>query len=198
VTGHVEETRVDTSTRQDVGLLALRLGVGGTLAAHGTQKLFGWFGGHGLEATTGAMRAMGFNPPGASAFLAGLGETAGGLALALGFATPVGGAATAATMVAAGAVHRPAGFFATEGGFEYTGVLGLVGTALAITGPGRFSLDHALGDRFNRPWMAAAALAGLGTAALVVVGRRSRELTSAAPTAADQPAEGEHAEARGA
>jgi putative oxidoreductase len=193
----VEAIYVDTNTRQDVGLLALRLGVGGTLAAHGTQKLFGWFGGTGLEGTTGGMRAMGFHPPRTSALLAGLGEAGGGLLLTLGLATPVAGAATASTMVAAGAVHRPAGFFATEGGFEYTGVLGLVGAALAITGPGRYSLDAALGDRLNRPWMTAVALTGLGATALAVVGRRNRTLAAAGPAAADQPAAGERAEATG-
>jgi putative oxidoreductase len=195
---HVEEIRVDTSTstRQDVGLLALRLGVGGTLAAHGTQKLFGWFGGTGLEGTTGGMRAMGFHPPRTSALLAGLGEAGGGLLLALGLATPVGGAAAASTMAAAGAVHRPAGFFATEGGFEYTGVLALSGVAVAISGPGRFSVDHLLGDRFNRPWMSAVALTVMGAVSAAVIARRNRAMAAAAPAAvgegpnvvAEQPA----------
>ncbi len=123
------------SRRPDLGLLALRLGVGSTLAAHGAQKLFGWFGGGGIEGTAAGMEAMGFHPSRQSAVLAGLGETGDGILLALGLATPVGGAAAASTMVAAGAVHRPAGFFATKGGYEYTGVLGLAGTALAIAGP---------------------------------------------------------------
>jgi putative oxidoreductase len=181
---------VDTSTRQDVGLLIFRLGVGGTLAAHGTQKLFGWFGGGGVEGTTHGMRAMGFLPPKASAVLAGLGEAAGGVALALGLATPVGGAAAASTMLAAGAVHRPAGFFATEGGFEYTGVLALAGAAVAISGPGRFSLDHLLGDRLNRPWMSVVALTVLGATSAAVVARRNRAVASAPPAAVvDAPAE---------
>ncbi|MCW2507131.1 MAG: sle [Modestobacter sp.] len=189
---------MNTSTRQDIALLLFRLGVGGTLAAHGTQKLFGWFGGGGLEGTTQGMQAMGFLPPKASAVLAGLGETAGGVALTLGLATPLAGAAAASTMAAAGAVHRPAGFFATEGGFEYTGVLALAGTAVAISGPGRFSLDHLLGDRFNRPWMSTVALTVLGATSAAVIARRNRALASPAPTAADQPAEGERAEATGA
>jgi putative oxidoreductase len=174
---------VNDDKRMDVGLLLFRLGVGATLAAHGAQKLFGWFGGGGLEGTQAGMRAMGFLPPRASAVLAGLGETAGGVALALGLATPVGGAAAASTMAAAGAVHRPSGFFATEGGFEYTGVLALAGAAVSISGPGRYSLDHLLGDRFNRPWMSAVALSVLGTASAVVVARRNRAVASAAPSA---------------
>jgi putative oxidoreductase len=80
-------------------------------------------------------------------------------------------------------VHRPAGFFATEGGFEYTGVLALAGAAVSISGPGRYSLDHLLGDRFNRPWMSAVALSVLGTASAVVVARRNRAVASAAPSA---------------
>ena len=174
---------METSTRQDIALLLFRLGVGGTLAAHGAQKLFGWFGGGGVEGTSAGMEAMGFLPPRTSAVLAGLGETAGGLALAVGFATPVGGAAAASTMAAAGAVHHPAGFFATEGGFEYTGVLALAGAAVAISGPGRFSLDRLTGDRLNRPWMSAAALTVLGGASAFVVARRNRAVAAAAPAA---------------
>jgi putative oxidoreductase len=181
---------VNEDKRQDIALLLFRLGVGATLAAHGTQKLFGWFGGGGLEGTAAGMQAMGFMPPRASAVLAGLGETAGGVALALGLATPVGGAAAASTMAAAGAVHHPSGFFATEGGFEYTGVLALAGTAVAISGPGRYSLDRLLGDRFNRPWMSAVALIGMGTAAAAVITRRNRAVTSGAPAAViDAPPE---------
>jgi putative oxidoreductase len=189
---------MSTSTRQDLGLLALRLGVGGTLAAHGAQKLFGWFGGHGLEATAGGMAAMGFHPPKTNALLAGLGEAGGGALLALGLATPVGGAAAASTMVAAGAVHKPAGFFAMGGGYEYNGVLGIAGTALAIAGPGRYSLDRLLGDRFNPSWLPTVALTALGAASAAIVARRSRVLASATPTAPDQVAEGASAETTGA
>lgn len=184
-------------TRSDLGLLALRVGVGGTLVAHGTQKLFGWFGGHGIGGTTGAMQAMGFHPAKASAVLAGLGETGGGTLLALGLATPVGGAAAMSTMIAAGSVHAPAGFFAMQGGWEYTGVLGLIGAALAVSGPGRFSADEALGDRFNQPWMTTTALIGLGGAAAALVARRQQALVAAPTTTADQVAQGENTAATG-
>ncbi|MZD06710.1 DoxX family membrane protein, partial [Streptomyces sp. SID5785] len=79
--------------RRDLGLLALRVGTGAVLAAHGAQKLLGWFGGGGLSATTAAMESMGYAPPKASALAAGLGEAGGGALLALGLATPVAGAA---------------------------------------------------------------------------------------------------------
>jgi putative oxidoreductase len=73
---------------RDAGLLTLRAGVGGVLFAHGTQKLFGWFGGHGLDATAGAFDQMGFRPARANAVAAGLGEAGGGTLIALGLATP--------------------------------------------------------------------------------------------------------------
>ncbi|MFL6028117.1 MAG: DoxX family protein [Friedmanniella sp.] len=186
------------SHRQDFGLLILRAGLGGTLAAHGTQKLFGWFGGHGLEGTSGGMEAMGFFPPRVSALMAGLGEAGGGVLLALGLATPVAGAAAASTMLAAGSVHKPAGFFVTQGGFEYTGILGLSGAALALGGPGHYSLDRLLGDRFNQPWMAVAALAVFGSASAAIIARRAKALESSASTSDDQVAEGKEAEATGA
>lgn len=176
-------------TRTDLGLLALRAGVGGTLFAHGAQKLFGWFGGYGLEATGGAMESMGFTPGKRSALLAGLGEAGGGAALALGLGTPVAGAAAAATMTTAGTVHGPAGFWVTSGGFEYNAVLATVGTALAVAGPGRYSLDHVLGHRLDRPWMATVALTALGAAAAQVITQRKKAVAAAA--AAQQTSEGE-------
>ncbi|MEU1127776.1 DoxX family membrane protein, partial [Streptomyces sp. NPDC005899] len=87
--------------RRDLGLLALRVGTGAVLAAHGAQKLTGWFGGGGIQGTTAAMEAMGFHPPKHSAVAAGLGEAGGGILLALGLATPAAGAAAAGTMAGA-------------------------------------------------------------------------------------------------
>jgi putative oxidoreductase len=168
-----------THSRIDVGLLLLRFGVGATLIGHGTQKLFGWFGGHGLEGTASGMDKMGFRPPKASAVAAGLGEAGGGALLVLGLATPVGGAAVAATMASAGAVHAPAGFFATGGGWEYTAVLGTAGVALALTGPGHYSLDRLLGYRLNRFWMVTAAFAAVSAATAAVQLRRRSALGAA-------------------
>lgn len=125
--------------RRDLGLLVLRVGTGAVLAAHGSQKLFGWFGGGGIEATTAGMEAMGFHPPRHSAVAAGLGEVGSGVLLALGLATPAAGAAAAGAMSAAVAVHAPAGFFATGGGYEYPAFLGFTAAAIGLTGPGRYS-----------------------------------------------------------
>ncbi|MEI7031831.1 DoxX family protein [Streptomyces pratensis] len=160
--------------RRDVGLLALRVGTGGVLAAHGSQKLAGWFGGGGIQGTTAAMEAMGFHPPRHSAVAAGLGEAGGGVLLALGLATPAAGAAAAGAMAGAVAVHAPAGFFAQGGGYEYPAFLGFAAAAIGLTGPGRYSVDHATCHVFDRPWVVALAFAGSAVAAAAVVGRRSR------------------------
>ncbi|MER7874689.1 DoxX family protein [Streptomyces solisilvae] len=158
--------------RKDLGLLALRLGVGGVLVAHGTQKLFGWFGGDGLASTGESMEAMGFRPGRTSGLAAGLGEAGGGLLLALGFATLVAGAAAAGTMAGAVSVHAPAGFFATSGGYEFTALLGCSAAALGISGPGRYSIDHLTCHVLDRPWLIAAAFTTSALAAAGVIKRR--------------------------
>lgn len=160
--------------RGDLGLLALRLGTGGVLFAHGAQKLFGWFGGAGPEGTGRTMEQIGFRPGRPHALASGLGEAGGGTLLALGLGTPGAGAAVAAAMAGAASLHVPAGFFNDQGGLEYPAYLGLAGAALAVSGPGRFSLDHLLGHRLDRPWMTAVALAAAAVAAGVVVSRRAR------------------------
>ncbi|MET7484611.1 DoxX family membrane protein [Streptomyces sp. NPDC005538] len=162
--------------RSDLGLLLLRLGTGGVLAAHGAQKLFGWFGGGGIEGTGEAMEAMGYSPGRQSAVMAGLAEAGGGTLLALGLATPAAGAAAAGAMVGATAVQAPNGFFVQGGGYEYTASLALTAAGLAITGPGRLSLDQALGHAVNRGWMVPLALAATGAATAVVVGLRNRRV----------------------
>lgn len=153
-----------------------RVGLGSVLFAHGTQKLFGWFGGGGIEGTSKGMHAMGFRPAKPSAVLAGLGEAGAGLALALGFGTPAAGAAAATTMGVAASVHAPNGFFATEGGLEYPAVLGLAAASFTIGGPGSFSLDSVTGHVLDRPWMRAVALAVIPTAIAIQVFRRRQAL----------------------
>ncbi|MFB7907572.1 DoxX family protein [Kitasatospora sp. NPDC059146] len=158
--------------RRDLGLLALRSAVGGVLIAHGTQKLFGWFGGGGLEGTTQAMDHMGFHPARESAIAAGVGEAGGGALLVAGLATPAAGAVVAGTMAGAVAVHAPAGFFAMSGGYEYPAFLGGTALAMGLAGPGRYSLDHLTGHVFDRPWVGALAFVASAAGAYGVVARR--------------------------
>jgi putative oxidoreductase len=130
----------------DVGLLVLRLVVGLTVAAHGTQKLFGWFGGYGIAGTGQFFEQLGFRPGKVQAALAGLAELGGGLLLATGLATPVGAAlVTMVMVVAVGSVHLPKGFWVSDGGFEYNLLVVASAFALACTGPGEYSIDAAAG-----------------------------------------------------
>jgi putative oxidoreductase len=174
-------------TSRDIGLLVLRVGVGGTLVAHGTQKLFGWFGGAGLAKTAAGFEGFGFRPGKVNAIAAGLGEAGGGALLAAGFGTPGAAAAVAGTMIVAASTHVPNGFFSSNGGLEFPAVLGTSAAALALTGPGTLSLDHALGHRLNQPWMRALALAAVIPATAVVIARRRRHLASTPPQ--PEPAE---------
>jgi putative oxidoreductase len=131
----------------DVGLLLLRLTVGLTLAAHGTQKWFGWFGGPGLEKTGQGFAMLGFVPGRRHALAAGVVETGAGVLLALGLFSLLGSALVASVMlVAAVSVHLKQGFFITSGGYEYNLVLGVAGLTVAFTGPGALSIDALLGS----------------------------------------------------
>ncbi|MEV0224731.1 DoxX family membrane protein [Streptomyces sp. NPDC050704] len=127
----------------DVGLLLLRLAVGLTMAAHGAQKLFGWFGGVGLEGTGQALSMSGYPQGRMMALVAGLSETLGGLGLALGLLTPLAGAAVVGTMINAMAVTWSGGFFVPEG-IEYSLLMAAAGASLALTGPGRCAADRFL------------------------------------------------------
>src|SRR5438067_12658845 len=121
----------------DVVLLILRLIVGCLLIGHGTQKLFGWFGGHGLEGTAGFFGSLGYHPPLVAAFAAGATEAGGGLFLALGLATPLAGAMIVGAMTnAIVAVHWDKGPWVTNGGYEYPLVLATTAVAVLATGPG--------------------------------------------------------------
>ncbi|MFG2560737.1 DoxX family membrane protein [Streptomyces sp. NPDC048496] len=127
----------------DVGLLILRLVLGLTVAAHGAQKLFGWFGGGGLEGT-GQFFAMSGYPSGRTmALIAGLSETLGGLGLVFGLLTPLAGASVLGTMINALAVKWGGGFFAPEG-VEYELLLAAGAAGLALAGPGRLAVDRFL------------------------------------------------------
>ncbi|MFI7386167.1 DoxX family protein [Streptomyces sp. NPDC049813] len=127
----------------DAGLLILRIALGLTVAAHGTQKLFGWFGGGGLDGTGQFFAQSGYPSGRTMAVIAGLSETLGGTALVLGVLTPLAGAAVLGTMINALAVKWGGGFFAPDG-VEYELLLLAGAAALALTGPGRIAVDRCL------------------------------------------------------
>lgn len=127
----------------DAGLLVLRLAVGLTVAAHGAQKLFGWFGGGGIDGTAGFFTSVGYPSGTAMAVVAGLTETFGGLALALGLLTPLAGAAVFGTLLNALAVKWGGGFFAPDG-VEYEVLLVAAAAGLTLAGPGRIAADRML------------------------------------------------------
>ncbi len=147
----------------EFGLLILRAVVGLTLAAHGAQKLFGWFGGYGLAGTGAFFEKLGFRPGRLQALLAGAVETGAGLLLALGFLTPVAAAGLIAVMLVAGvSAHGKNGFFLTKQGYEYTLVLAAAAASIAFIGPGRMSVDAVLGlDLAGSTWGVASVLAGV-------------------------------------
>jgi putative oxidoreductase len=174
-----------------LGLTLFRAVIGATMFAHGAQKLFGWFGGHGLEATGQAFDSMGLKPGKRTALAAGASEAGGGALLATGFLTPLGSAATIGVMSQAiRTVHKEKGFFVTEGGYEYN--LALIASALVLAdlGPGPVSLDRALGTELRGPLVALAAL-GAGLAGPIVMQRLAASAPAPAPapqTAEPQPA----------
>ena len=156
-----------------MGLLIIRLAVGLTLAVHGSQKLFGWFGGHGIAGTGQFMEQLGFRPGRLQATLAGLAEFGGGLFLAVGLFTPAAAAVAVSVMLVAGlSVHWQNGFFVTKGGFEYTFILASAAAGLAFTGPGALSADEALGNSWSTASAVVALAVGIAAAAFPLLSRR--------------------------
>ncbi len=145
-----------------LGRLLLRFVVGGFFIGHGTQKLFGWFGGNGLKGTAEGFEQLGLKPARAHATAAGMAEAGGGALLLAGLETPLAAAAITATMITAiRTVHLKNGPWASKGGYEYNVVLIAAALALAELGPGPLSLDAALGhERSGTGWALAAAGAG--------------------------------------
>jgi putative oxidoreductase len=130
----------------DLALLVLRVVFGLSLAAHGAQKLFGWWGGPGLAGFAGWLGGMRMRSPRVAAALAAMSEFGGGLLFALGLLTPLAALAMVSVMLTAVAtVHASKGFFVSDGGWEYNLSIVAVAVAVATSGPGDLSVDHALG-----------------------------------------------------
>jgi putative oxidoreductase len=155
------------------GLLLLRVVIGLTFAAHGVQKLFGWFGGGGPEGTKALVGKLGFRAPGTMGVVLGLAETSGVL-FAAGFLTPLAAVDLVAVMLTAiVTVHWRNGFFNGKGGYEFNLALLTVAAAVAMTGPGRFSIDRLVGwdDDISGLWWGIGVLvvAALGAAFALTV-----------------------------
>jgi putative oxidoreductase len=153
-----------------LGRLLLRVLVGGLFVGHGLQKLEGWFGGAGLEQTGGFFESIGLQPGRRNALAAGATEAGGGALLALGLATPLAAGSLIAVMATAiRKVHLQNGLWVNDGGIEYTAVLVAALTLLAEAGPGRLSLDAALGTEKKGLRYGLAALAGGALASALVI-----------------------------
>jgi putative oxidoreductase len=173
-----------------IGRLLLRLTVGSLFIGHGTQKLFGWFGGHGLDATAQGFEQMGMRPGRRNAIAAGASEAGGGGALVLGLATPFAASALTAVMLTAiHRVHLKNGPWAGNGGYEYNLVMIAAVLALADVGPGELSLDHALGQERTGSGWALAAL-GLGVAGAVGAHRLAAAASVESPASAEPTTDG--------
>jgi putative oxidoreductase len=129
----------------DQGLLVARLILGLLMAGHGAQKLFGWFGGYGIAGTGGFMETLGFRPGRVFAIAASGTEVISGVLMALGFLGPIGPAMMLSVMIVAAVSVHWHGVFATSNGVEVPLLYAAGAVALALTGPGRYSLDALLG-----------------------------------------------------
>jgi putative oxidoreductase len=168
-----------------LGRLILRLVVGGFFVGHGTQKLFGWFGGYGPDATGQFFESIGLRPGKRHAVAAGAAEAGGGALLVLGAATPLASSVLIATMLTAiHRVHLKNGPWATDQGYEYNLVLIAAVTALAETGPGSPSIDDARGSHMHGPKWAALSLV-LG--ALGAIGAKAAADAGPAPEPQPEP-----------
>src|SRR4051812_30306450 len=157
------------------GLLMVRLVFGLMMAAHGAQKVFGWFGGHGLAGTGGFFEAIGFRPGRLMAAAAGLGELASGLLVAFGFLGPIGPGLVLSVMIVASSLHWSKGLFVTTGGIEVPLLYAAAAVGLAFTGFGALSVDAALGiaAAWNPAVVWTAIIAGAAAALVVLASRRA-------------------------
>ena len=170
-----------------VARFLLRVTMGALFVGHGTQKLKGWFGGHGLDATANMFEQLGLRPGRRNAIAAGAAEAGGGAALALGAATPFAAAALIGTMLTAiNRVHLKNGPWVTNQGYEYNLILILAAAVVAEQGPGPISVDHVLGTEKSGPAWGLAALALGGAGAAVA---HQLAASAPAPEPADPPME---------
>ena len=168
----------------DIALLVLRVVAGLLFAGHGAQKLFGWFGGNGIEGTGSFFENIGLRPGRLHATAAGFNEFAGGLLLAAGLFTPIAAALIVATMTAAViTVHAKNGPWVSDQGWELNVLYGLIGVAVAGIGAGTISLDNAFGlDIDGIGWAIGALIAGLaGGVGAVVLGRTATHRAAHGP-----------------
>jgi putative oxidoreductase len=174
----------------DFALLVARTALGSSIAAHGAQKLFGWFDGHGLDKTSEIMQSLGFQPGEEYARRAGLAEMTAGVLIATGTGGPIGPALLLGVMgTAVGSVHWKNGYWQTNGGFEMNTMYALLALLLAVEDHGSFSFDHVSGVRKHmRPWMGWLALAGGAAAAALTLSQR----TTAPPMETQQQPTSEH------
>jgi putative oxidoreductase len=167
-----------------------RTTIGLLFVGHGTQKLFGWFGGGGPEGTGQFFEQLGFRPGRRYALAAGAAEAGGGLLFALGAATPLGAAAVSGSMITAiKTVHWEKGVWVSAGGYEYNLVLLAAVFGLTENGPGEWSIDGALGrSRWGTGWALAALAAGAaGSAAVLSAAKREAEQDMEQPVGEREP-----------
>jgi putative oxidoreductase len=164
----------------NIGLLILRIVLGGVMIGHGAQKLFGWFGGKGLKGAYKMIDSLGFRPVWFWAWMSGLAEFGGGVLFLVGFLTPLGSLGIIAAMLTAIIKsHWRNGFWNTNRGFEFPLVNLAAALALGLTGPGLYSLDALLKISLTEPLTL---LVGL---VLVILGVVAQDLTKR--SAASQP-----------
>jgi putative oxidoreductase len=170
-----------------------RMTIGLLFAGHGTQKLFGWFGGGGPEGTGQFFESIGFRPGRRYALTSGVAEAGGGLLFAAGAATPLAAAAVSGSMITAiKTVHLEKGIWVSAGGYEYNLVLLAAVFGLTENGPGDWAIDGALGkSRWGTMWALAALAAGAAGSAAVLASARSESSDEgeSEPTADREPLE---------
>jgi putative oxidoreductase len=175
----IKKKRKTSKIMRDVGLLILRLGVGGMLAGHGSQKLFGWFSGPGLKGTAGWLESMGLTPGTTWASAASASEFGGGVLTTLGLLHPLGPLGTMGAMIMATAkAHWGKPIWVSTGGAELPVINMTSALALTLTGPGLFSLDRLFGIKLPRTLVIAIAIV---EAFMVAIGLMSRPAPPSPP-----------------